>query len=293
VLHRLRFTKNGAHSGGAMVIDGCSPTLSNVLFDQNISAGLAGAVAITSDASHSAVPRFVNVTIADNEAPNGGGALQLMGPQTHPEIINSILFGNAKPEIYINDGIPMVTYSIVDSASSEAWFGAGCLSGDPLFDESGQIDYHLRSTSCGSGLNSPAIDAGHPDSVDTNLDCSSGLGTSRADMGYYGGRYGDTVTSLAEKNIRRIPQTFRLEQNYPNPFNPTTTIRYSVPSSGKVHLTVFNILGEKVRTLVNEKQQAGQHTVIFNALGLASGVYIYRIQIENEFYQIKKMIVLK
>ena len=298
-LHRLRFTENGAQSGGAMVIDGCSPMLSNILFDQNISTGLAGAVAITSDISNPAHPRFVNVTIADNEAANGGGALQLMGPDTKPEIINSILFANAKPEIYINGGVPAVTYSIVDSAGSENWFGAGCLTDNPNFDESGEINYRLKSTACGNGLNSPAIDAGHPDSVDTFLDCSAGLGTARADMGYYGGRYAELATGMEFASASKsAPRQFTLQQNYPNPFNPTTTIRYSVGLNVEtrhalsVQLIVYNALGQKVATLVNAKQNPGRYSVIFDASNFPSGIYFYRISIGN-FVQTRKMILLK
>ncbi len=291
-LHRLRFTENGSKSGGAMVIDGCSPTLSNILFDQNFSTGLAGAVAITSDLSHPAHPRFVNVTAADNEAQNGGGAFQLMGPATNPEIINSILFRNSKPEIYINDGVPTVTYSIVDSAGTENWFGTGCLTDNPTFDESGEIKYHLKSASCGTGYDSPAIDAGHPDSVDTYLDCSAGLGTARADMGYYGGRYAEISTGVESSDPQVVPQEFRLSQNYPNPFNPTTSIQYQVSRQGNVQLIVYNALGQKVATLVNQKQTPGQYRVTFDASGLASGVYFYRLS-TKDFIQIKKMILLR
>ncbi len=216
-----------------------------------------------------------------------------MGPQTHPEIINSILFGNAKPEIYINDGTPTVTYSIVDSAGTESWFGTGCITDDPLFDETGQIDYHLRSTSCGSGLNSPAIDAGHPDSVDTYLDCSAGLGTARADMGYYGGRYAELHTAIEQQPDGRTPQTFQLAQNYPNPFNPTCTIRYTLPAAGKVKLTVFNALGQKVAVLVNGRQTAGVHTVVFNGVQLSSGVYFYRLTVDEQHSATRKMILLR
>jgi len=167
-LHRLQFYENGAHSGGAMVIDGCSPTLSNALFVRNISDGLAGCVAVTSDNMNPASPKFVNITSVENEAVSGG-TFQLMGPQTHPEIINSVLYDNAKPEIYINDGTPTVTYSLVDSAGTESWFGQGCLEGNPRFEIYGDR-YHLESTACGDAYQSIAIDAGHPDSVDTYLD---------------------------------------------------------------------------------------------------------------------------
>ncbi len=291
-LHRLRFTRNGSQSGGAMVIDGCSPKLSNILFDQNISSGLAGAVAITSDVSNPAAPEFVNITAAENDA-LAGGTFQLMGPQTHPQIINSILYGNSKPEIYIDNGTPVVTYSIVDSAGTESWFAAGCLTSDPTFDESGEINYHLKSTSCGNGLNSPAIDAGHPDSVDTYLDCSAGLGTNRADMGYYGGRYADLSTTINSGEVQKVPQGFALRQNYPNPFNPTTVISYQLSAVSDVQLSVFNVLGQKVRTLVSNRQEAGSHSITFDADGLASGVYIYRLSTGNGFVRTKKMILLR
>ncbi len=216
-----------------------------------------------------------------------------MGPDTKPEIINSILFANAKPEIYINNGVPTVTYSIVDSASTENWFGAGCLTDNPNFDESGEINYHLKSASCGTGLNSPAIDAGHPDSVDTFLDCNAGLGTARADMGYYGGRYAELATGMEFASASRsAPRQFTLQQNYPNPFNPETIINYELRITNYVELSVFNMLGQKVRTLVNSKQQAGRYTVTFDATGLASGVYYYRLT-AGSFVQIRKMILIR
>ena len=80
--------------------------------------------------------------------------------------------------------------------------------------------------------------------------------------------------SAAEATLRR----FALHQNYPNPFNPTTVIAYEVPAAGRVTLNVFNLLGQNVATLVNEYQPAGAHEARFDAAGLSSGVYIYRIK---------------
>ena len=95
---------------------------------------------------------------------------------------------------------------------------------------------------------------------------------------------------------QQIPDRFTLEQNYPNPFNPSTTIRYQVGANNHsplhVELSIFNILGQKVATLVSGKQQAGQHQVTWNASGYASGVYFYRLQTEN-YIQTKKLIVLR
>ncbi|MEK7251079.1 MAG: T9SS type A sorting domain-containing protein [Bacteroidota bacterium] len=89
-----------------------------------------------------------------------------------------------------------------------------------------------------------------------------------------------------------LPFAFALHQNYPNPFNPTTTIRYDLPSAGLVSLEVFDILGREVRTLVNEKLQAGSYERTFDASGLASGVYFYRLN-AGPFLQTRKFILAK
>ena len=94
-----------------------------------------------------------------------------------------------------------------------------------------------------------------------------------------------------------LPDAFALNQNYPNPFNPSTQIRYALPEQSQVVLTVYDMLGRKVRTLVNGVQDAGYRTVMWNAtsdLGtpVSAGMYIYTIR-ANEFYEVKKMILLK
>jgi len=89
-----------------------------------------------------------------------------------------------------------------------------------------------------------------------------------------------------------IPSNLELYQNYPNPFNPVTKINFAIPKQGYVNLKVYDILGREVKTLINEIKQAGYYSVDFNASNLSSGVYFYKIQV-NEFMDIKKMIVIK
>ncbi len=94
-----------------------------------------------------------------------------------------------------------------------------------------------------------------------------------------------------------LPTEFKLEQNYPNPFNPSTRIRYTVPIDEKrktkeVSLIIYDILGNEVRTLVNEQKEPGYYEVEFSASQLASGVYIYRLQ-AGSYVSTKKMMVLK
>jgi len=88
------------------------------------------------------------------------------------------------------------------------------------------------------------------------------------------------------------PAGFYLGQNYPNPFNPATMIRYQLPAAGDVTLRVYDTLGREVRTLVHERQSSGVHEVTFDASGLASGVYYYRLQ-KGTSTQTRRLLVLK
>ena len=101
-----------------------------------------------------------------------------------------------------------------------------------------------------------------------------------------------TVQSNVKDPKNVLPREYRLEQNYPNPFNPSTTISYSIPTRSHVSLSVFNILGQRAAELVNGEKEPGVYNVKFDATGLASGVYLYRIQTGN-FVLTKKLVVLK
>lgn len=106
---------------------------------------------------------------------------------------------------------------------------------------------------------------------------------------------GNMTTKVVDKN--HIPDEFRLEQNYPNPFNPNTTIQFTIPAENFVKLNVYNILGQKVKTLVNEKIKQGTHKVLFNGYSdngtlLASGIYLYVLEFDKQVIA-KKMIMLK
>ena len=89
-----------------------------------------------------------------------------------------------------------------------------------------------------------------------------------------------------------IPEEYALSQNYPNPFNPVTQIRYALPEAVYVRLEVRNILGQRVRVLVNERKKAGYHVVSLNGNTLASGVYFYTIE-AGDFRQTNKMLLIK
>ena len=100
----------------------------------------------------------------------------------------------------------------------------------------------------------------------------------------------EAITSLI--GLDRIPITYDLKQNFPNPFNPTTIIKYELPHANHVELRIFNLLGQKISTLVSEVQRAGQYQVEWNATGFAGGIYYYHI-VAGDFQDVKKMILLR
>jgi hypothetical protein len=114
---------------------------------------------------------------------------------------------------------------------------------------------------------------------------------------YFGGRYylltnSTLLTSFAGQNNSRIAHTFQLFQNYPNPFNPTTTIVFQIPQKIYVTLEIYNIVGQRVKTLVNSELKAGQYSVFWNAFDQSSGIYFYKIR-ANNFSKSIKLILLR
>jgi len=100
------------------------------------------------------------------------------------------------------------------------------------------------------------------------------------------------VTFVEEEEESTSPNVFSLYQNYPNPFNPTTTINYKISELGFVTLKVYDVLGNEIETLVNEEKSSGSYEVDFDASGLTSGIYFYKLQ-TGYFIDTKKMILLK
>jgi hypothetical protein len=133
----------------------------------------------------------------------------------------------------------------------------------------------------------------HFDNVDLSnifqlkFDGGNGSQTLYLDNIYF---FDETPTSITEMDDR--PTAFTLSQNYPNPFNPTTQIAFAVPETGHVRLEVFDMIGQRVATIVNENVTAGAHTVTFDASALSSGIYLYRLQ-AGTFSQVNKMMLVK
>ena len=123
-------------------------------------------------------------------------------------------------------------------------------------------------------------------------------------IGTIDGLEGDEVAitisdpAAAKAAVQTLPTAFALADNFPNPFNPATTIQYALPQAADVELTVYNLVGQPVRTLVAEHQSAGRYAVEWDATNdsghsLSSGMYFYRLQAGEEFLEVKKMLLLK
>jgi hypothetical protein len=103
--------------------------------------------------------------------------------------------------------------------------------------------------------------------------------------------YAQTVSVEVREPVQARVYEYALEQNYPNPFNPTTTIRYSLRDLGRVSLRVYDVMGREVMVLVDGVQGAGEYSVVVDATGLSSGVYVYQLRAGGYVFTRKMMLV--
>ncbi len=300
-------------SGGIDISSSSSIISGNIIKNNTASGNGGGGISLWY-----ASATMNNNTIVENNSLEGGG----IGIYDDCDITstNMIFWNNSATtgdEIWIgyyNSSIPSsltISYSDVEWGQDSVFIDAGCnlnwgngmMNIDPLFRNPGAEDFHLMAIPCGDSLDSPCIDAGHPDSIDVELNCEHGLGTERADISAFGVR-GSPPTSIKELPLPgniRIPKNFSLFQNYPNPFNPSTTIMFDLPWSANitnhVSLTVYNIRGRRVRALINSDLEPGKHKVHWDGRNdrgesVSSGNYLYTLKVGSERFT-RKMTVLK
>ncbi len=155
------------------------------------------------------------------------------------------------------------------------------LTSDPLFTDQLEDDYTITDAS-------PAVDAGQILPFGFKV-MFAGNGV---DIGAFETGLGKITLGVKNITENTIPNNYSLAQNYPNPFNPSTTINFTIPSNSSVELSVYNILGQKVATLVNKELSAGSYEYNFDASQLSSGIYVYSIR-ANNFNATRKMMLLK
>ena len=125
---------------------------------------------------------------------------------------------------------------------------------------------------------------------------SSNNGTNNSSGGFWSLPL-EIITNVENIPSAVVPKEFKLDQNFPNPFNPSTTIQFSVPSQSEVKLTLFDMLGREVATLVDNEYSAGEYKVLFEATELSTGTYFYRISTKGStgerFSKTLKLTLLK
>ncbi|MBL7148511.1 MAG: T9SS type A sorting domain-containing protein [Candidatus Cloacimonetes bacterium] len=305
-LTNVTISGNSADGAGGIHCNNSSPTLTNVTISDNSASYSGGGISCNWYCS----PNLQNVTISGNSASSGGGIFCYWN--SNPTLMNCILWNNSPEEIcfssYNDQNSITISYSdiqggeagIVTNNNGTVNWLEGNIDEDPLFVGTGEHPYSLLE-------GSPCIDAGIPDTTGLNLPSwdiignlriwdGDGNGSAIIDMGAY--EYGaPPYVDVDDNIIVQTPEVF-LHQNYPNPFNPSTTIYYNIIEAGNVSIEVFNIKGQKVKTLVNEKLPAGEHSTIWNGRDsnnkrVGSGVYFYKLNVNGKTEAVKKCLLLK
>jgi parallel beta-helix repeat protein len=258
--------RNVSSAGGGVYCWHSSPTMWDNVIVRNTAPEGGGIYCFESS------PAIVNNTLSANDV----GGIWCFG--SSPQVLNTILWGDLGPpglELYGENSSPAIAYCDVQGG----WVGTGNLDADPRFRSAAGGDYHLAAVACGDPQDSPCVDSGHPDSLDALLDCLHGLGAWRADMGAYGGSNSGWPTGLEEEHDgqRTAPRRVLLHPNCPNPFVSATVLGYELPMDQFVRLEIYNIVGQKVVTLVNEEQHAGYRCAVWRSTGHGAGLYFYRL----------------
>ena len=248
------------NDGGGIHCFNASPTLENVEITDNLGTWKGGGLGVFS--SSDVIAEHVTM---NNNSSNSGAGVYCSG--SNPTFTNSILWNSMTDEIHLISGSVTASYSDVLGG----WTGQGNINTEPLFCDPSTGDYYLAQ-------NSPCIGAGENGS---------------SNIGAYGAGCSPILTIASEV----LPETYALHQNYPNPFNPITTLRYDLPEDSHVNITVYDMLGRVVKTMVNQPQNAGFRFIIWDATNdfgkpISAGIYLYKIQ-AGEYISTKKMVLLK
>ena len=284
------YTGNDAvnNGGGASLItDAGAMTFSNNVLDSNTSGNVGGGLNISTTSGTLHIP---NNTFYGNLASEGGGIYFYFDQSSsHADAANNILWHDTPQAIAFSGAQSVsVTYSDIEGGTGESWFGAGCIDTDPLFAGPASGDFHLTWTNfpVQDNTKSPCIDAGDPASP------SDPDGTV-ADMG----AFAFSQSTGIQEDHHNNNHSFQLLQNYPNPFNPETTIEYNISRDVNIQLSIFDLNGKIVRTLVDSYMKAGCHKVIWNGLDddlqkVPSGIYIMRLR-SSEYHDSRKIMQIR
>ncbi len=283
------------NNGAGLSLSNSNVSVSNTIFYNNSAngaMGLGGAIKSTMGDLE-----ILSSTIVDNSASIAGNGLFL--DNTHCIMVNSLLWDNDEESIvfspYNEPSFLIMDYNIYEGGVScintndngnVEWFENNLFQ-DPFFDT--ESLYFLLPYS-------PAIDAGtaffvYEDEIIVDIEESEYFGIA-PDIGYF--EYG-----LTESNENQVstPNNLLLN-NYPNPFNPSTTISFNLSADQRVNVSIYNIKGQKIKTIINSKLEKGTHYIVWNGddtnkKAISSGVYFINIKVEKGKSMVKKCLLLK
>jgi hypothetical protein len=292
---------------GPGIVMGASARITNTISSSNY-ANFSDTTKVSSNATvaFESQADFFNCTFFDSSDASGYGLS--MRRDTDVTLTNCIIWGSGENPVsltttdslgcnlYVNycdieNGRDSIFVS--DSLSTLHW-GVGNIAADPFFTDAENGDFHLSDSSLclGAGVNCIKLnDEWHcAPEFDMEGDVRPAPVGSNSDIGAYESNLAGP-TKITHQ-MSSVPDQFKLYQNYPNPFNPVTTINWQLAVGSDVELVVYNILGEKVITLLKEYQKPGKYQIDWNAAGFPTGVYMYRIK--TKYWQdVKKMILVR
>lgn len=288
--------------GGGIVIANCYSVIKNNVIANNTHNSMGGGIIC-----YDFTGVIGNNIISDNTAVEGGAIFSFSESDSSIFLAQNVVYNNSSG-LKINGGSAILlnsifwnndSYSISASFSADlavswcdiedGWTGEGNINTDPLFVDPDSGNFHLMSTVCGDAFNSPCIDSGHPDSLDSFLSCEQGLGSERADMGAYGG--GGAMTDIEDEIEKASVFSLNLV-NYPNPFNASTVISFSLAEPTDVVIEIFDILGKRVDSIFLRWQTSGNHSVLWDASGFSSGIYFSSLKVDHNV-STRQMLLLK
>jgi len=295
ILNNTALDGIGGASGGGIYCYSSSLFLRNVLICNNVTGNWPGGGGI---GSHQSNMYTMNSTISGN---NYQG---IYAANSNLNFINSICWNNQSDELRLGvSGTNMIVISHSDiqdgingiaiNDTSKLFMLGNNISLNPEFVDPNQNDYNLLPSS-------PCIDVGIQDTFfvynnnnDTVFIPTINYLGSAPDLGAF---EFDPATNLSN-DTDNISSTIKLYQNFPNPFNSQTNIKYYLLKAGNVKIEIFNLLGQKIRTLINQNQKNGEHQIIWdgrdeNNLTVASGIYIYSLK-TDKYSTSKKILFLK
>ncbi len=289
---------NDMSCGAGIYVDDCNLFIRNSSFFDNISPNPYEGDGIACDGD--SYVEIINTTLCNNYGFGFAGA----GDNLY--FINCIFQGNYYNQIGISGGYgghgittADFEYNCIENGlngitiNNPGWVIFNWLEGniedDPLFVDPENGDFHFFS-------NSPCINTGTPDTTGLNLpecdlDGNPRIYEDHIDMGCY-----EWQGTGAENN--ELPTVNYKLNNFPNPFNPTTTIKFSIQNDSKIELTIYNIKGQKIKTLTQNEFNKGDHSIIWNGDDdsnklVSSGVYLYKLFINDKTEVVKKCLLLK